>query len=111
MEIDQRTVVDEALIQDVTQRIMENFHPKNIILFGSHARGDAGADSDLDLIVVMNSEKPFVERNLAVRRLFGLRHWSMDLVVYTPEEFERGLHTIGHLPSMIAREMRVLYGS
>jgi predicted nucleotidyltransferase len=109
IEIDNRTVIDEALIQEVTQRIVEKFHPEKVILFGSHARGDAHPDSDLDLIVVMNTEQDFIDRMVSVREIFGLRRWAMDVIVYTPEEYERDLQIIGRLPSMIAGEMRVLH--
>ena len=40
-------------IEEMVQRIVERFHPEKIILFGSHARGTAGPDSDVDLLVVM----------------------------------------------------------
>ncbi len=45
------TGIDEALIQHVAQTIVAEFQPRRIILFGSHARGDAGPDSDLDLFI------------------------------------------------------------
>ena len=40
-------------IEEMVRRIVERFHPEKIILFGSHARGTAGPDSDVDLLVVM----------------------------------------------------------
>jgi uncharacterized protein len=109
IEIDNRTVIDEALIQEVTQRIVEKFHPEKVILFGSHARGDARPDSDLDLIVVMQSDKPMLQRMLEVDSIFGFRRWAMDVIVYTPEEFERGSHDVGLLPYLIKGESRELY--
>lgn len=50
-------VIDQALVERITRTIVERFDPERIILFGSRARGDAGADSDLDLVVVMESTK------------------------------------------------------
>jgi predicted nucleotidyltransferase len=48
-----RLTVQES-IDLLVQRIVKKFHPEQIILFGSQARGDAGPDSDIDLLVVMN---------------------------------------------------------
>lgn len=57
-------------------------------LFGSHASGSAGPDSDLDLIVVARTELPFTRRPALFDELYELFP-ALDLLVYTPEEFER----------------------
>jgi uncharacterized protein len=46
-------LVVQKAIEQMVRRIVEQFHPERVILFGSHARGDAGPDSDVDLLVVM----------------------------------------------------------
>jgi predicted nucleotidyltransferase len=56
-------------------------------LFGSHARGDADAESDIDLIVVARSDRPFVDRFKDYVDLLDAPG-GLDLLVYTPEEFE-----------------------
>jgi len=63
---------DEALIRQVTRTIVEHFHPRRIILFGSQARGDAGPDSDMDLFIEMDTPS---RRKTAtdISMLFGLR--------------------------------------
>ena len=47
----------QKIIQTMVSLITRNFHPEKIILFGSYARGDAGPDSDADLLIVMNTGK------------------------------------------------------
>ena len=47
--------IDRATIQAVAQLIAQKFDPEQIILFGSHARGNAGSHSDIDLLVVLKS--------------------------------------------------------
>ncbi len=58
------------------------------LLFGSYARGVADAYSDIDLVVIEETNRPFVERGLSHLPLFRLGP-GIDLLVYTPEEFER----------------------
>lgn len=101
--------INEQLIQEITQTIVERFHPRRIVLFGSHARGDAGPDSDLDLLVEMESTKPFIERTVEVASAFGLRDWAMDLVVLTPEEISARRNVLGTLEYTVEREGRILY--
>ncbi len=101
--------IDETLLREITSKIVQHFQPEQVLVFGSHARRQAGPESDLDLIVVMKTDKPFWERAIEVDSIFGLRNWPMDLLVYTPEEFAAQRTVIGTLPSMIQGETRVIY--
>ena len=98
-----------ALLEHVTKTIVERFHPKRIVVFGSHARGDARPDSDLDLFIEMDTPHRPPDRAIEVSEVFGLRPWSMDIVVYTPEEVRRLRHVKGTLLSVIEKEGKVLY--
>lgn len=80
-------MASSEIIQVITQRIAETFHPQQIVLFGSHAAGNATEDSDIDLLVVMESDLPPRKRNIALKRLFPHRNFSLDAFVYTPQEF------------------------
>jgi predicted nucleotidyltransferase len=61
---------------------------ERVILFGSRARGEQSALSDADMLVVMPSDLPFVERLAELYRV--LHPFEVDLFAYTPEEFEAG---------------------
>ena len=104
----QQPITDE-LVRDITHKIVESCHPRRIIAFGSYARGEHTHDSDLDLIVEMETEKPFYERGLGIAALFRNRKWAMDLLVYTPEEFDDLRQVFGSLPYSATREGKVLY--
>jgi uncharacterized protein len=102
-------VIDRELIDEVVRTIVAALHPARIVLFGSVARGDAGPDSDLDLMIEMQTERRPVDRMVAVGELFPQRRWPLDVVVYTPEEVARDRHIAGTLIHMIEREGRTLY--
>ena len=61
-------MTETELLQEITRRIVEAWAPKQLLLFGSRARGDARPDSDVDLLVVWKDENPPRERSAAVRR-------------------------------------------
>lgn len=98
-----------ALLDHVTKTIVDRFHPNRILVFGSHARGEAGPDSDLDLFIEMETARRPPERAIEVSEVFGLRPWPMDIVVYTPEEVRRLRAVKGSFLSMIEKEGKVLY--
>ena len=102
-------MLHEPLLDHVTKTIVNRFHPKRIMVFGSHARGDAGPDSDLDLFLEMDTPCRPPDRAIEVSEVFGLRSWPMDIVVYTPEEVRRLRHVNGTLLSVIEKEGKVLY--
>lgn len=91
------------------ERIVAAAHPKCIILFGSHARGDADERSDVDLLVV-EDEVPdrFGEMVRLDRVLRGLL-MPVDLLVVSEAEFERRSATPGTVEHAARREGRVLY--
>src|SRR5436309_391098 len=96
-------------IREMVRRIVERFHPEMVILFGSHARGTAGPDSDADLLVVMplttSKRKQATEIDLA---LVGL-DLGADVIVVTPEEVERYRDSVGTIVQPALREGKVLY--
>ena len=102
-------MVDKALIQQITSRIVERFNPWRIILFGSHARGESTPNSDIDLFIEMDTDKTPPERSIEISRLFGLRDWAMDIIVYTPKEVENLQDIHGTLISTIESEGQILY--
>ena len=99
----------DALVNEVTERIVDRFHPRRIVLFGSRARGGADEGSDIDLFVEMESDKRPPERAIEVSSIFGLRPWGLDLVVYTPEEVRRLRGLKGTLLEIIEAEGKVMY--
>jgi predicted nucleotidyltransferase len=79
------------------------------VVFGSFARGGADAWSDLDLAVVLDTDLPQLERRCLLRELVDALPVPVDLLVYTPEEFARGLEERYGVFDAIAREGVTIY--
>ncbi len=77
---------ESPIIRKVVNQLMA-YDPERIILFGSAARGDADTQSDIDLVIVKQTSKRFVQR-LVEAASFIRENVSVDLFVYTPEELE-----------------------
>lgn len=105
--------VDDALLARMVQAIVDEVDPEQVILFGSHARGDADADSDVDLIVVESA--PFGEdrdRHVEETRLWRALasfHVPKDLLVYSRDEVEYWRDSLNNVLARALREGRVLY--
>lgn len=97
------------LIADMTDRIARDFHPLRIILFGSHARGDATADSDVDLLVVLPEAPNKRQAAIEIRRVLRDLPVSKDIIVTTPDEIARRGDLIGPVLRPALREGRILY--
>ena len=99
----------QQIIAEAVRRIVEGFAPEQIILFGSHARGTAGPNSDADLLVVMpvsgSKRRKAVEIDLALAEI-GM---PKDVIVVTPEEVERYRNVVGTIIYPALREGKVLY--
>lgn len=101
--------MEREQLEKIAATIVEKFNPVRVVVFGSHARGEAGEDSDLDLFVEMETENSPPDRAVEVSAVFGLRPWSLDVVVYTPAEVKRLRTVRGTLLSIIETEGEVLY--
>ena len=99
----------DAALQRAVDRIVERFGPDKIILFGSHARGEAGPDSDIDLLIVMPVSGSKREKAIEIGVALHDVRVAKDLIVTTPEEFEWRKDTIGTVERPAWREGRVLY--
>ena len=99
----------QAIIDRMVKRIVKKFHPEKVILFGSHARGDARADSDVDLLVVMDFEGRKLDKCLEIDATLRDIRISHDVIVTRPEDFEWRKDVVGTIEWPAAKEGKVLY--
>ncbi len=100
----------QPIIEEMVRRIVDRFAPEQIILFGSHATGRAGPDSDVDLLVVMRGVEG-QRRKTATAIDVALMDMSLpkDIIVVTPEEVQRHRDLVGTIVRPALREGKVLY--
>ena len=100
----------KPIIDEMVRRIAEQFHPERIILFGSYARGNAGPDSDVDLLVVMRGVEGR-RRKTAIAIDIALKDSLLpkDIIVVTPDEVVRHRDLVGTIIRPALREGKVLY--
>jgi len=102
-------MISNEIIQKIKERLVSSFRPQRIILFGSQARGTADDRSDVDILVVCNFEGKRRQLMLEMdRSLIGLK-LARDIVILTPEEFERDRYIPGTIARPAWLEGKVLY--
>ena len=82
--IDKRKRIPQEAIDQVVEQIVEKFKPQKIILFGSYARGSPRPESDVDLLVVMETSLKDVQQAIQICQQIEYR-FGLDLIVHTPE--------------------------
>ena len=103
--------VDEVTLNEIVRRLVEEFRPEAVILFGSHAWGTPTEDSDLDLLVIVSeSDEEPTARATRGHLAVGDIMVSMDILVKTREEVERYRPVSASLTRRIMDEGRLLYG-
>jgi predicted nucleotidyltransferase len=97
------------IIDEMVLRIVERFDPERIILFGSAARGGAGPDSDVDLLVVMQVEGSRREKAVEIGVVVNDIPVPKDILVTTSEDFEWRKEIVGTIERPAVREGRLVY--
>jgi uncharacterized protein len=103
--------ISETTIHEVVHRLVNEFNPEQVILFGSYAWGTPSEDSDLDLLVIVpqSDVRPSRRAMRAHRCLRGLLA-PMDVLVKTREEMDRFGRVPASLEAEILERGKVLYG-
>jgi predicted nucleotidyltransferase len=99
----------QAVLDKMVKRIIEQFEPEKIILFGSFAKGVFGADSDLDILVVMDVHGSVRGITNQIDIALADRVLPLDLVVVTPSQFEREQLIPGTIVREAVRGGKILY--
>jgi len=102
-------MISQLLIDRVVNDLMA-YQPERIILFGSAARGDTDEYSDIDLIVVKNTDQRFVQRLVDAALLISRDiSVNVDVLVYTPAELAAMIEAGNPFIQQALQESKVLY--
>ena len=100
-------------LKEITDKIVKEYKPEKIILFGSWAWGKPGPDSDVDLFIVKQSADRRIDRARTVRKIIWDIIWNaglaIDILVYTPKEVSRRLNLEDFFVEDIINKGQVLY--
>lgn len=102
-----------AAIQEIVRRLVAEYAPEKVILFGSYAYGNPDEDSDIDLLIIKDTPERFLDRMTTVRRLARGAHRSIPFepVVFTPKEIEQRLKIGDQFIAEIIERGEVLYAA
>jgi uncharacterized protein len=107
----QSTKISPAILEEirsVTRQIVHQFHPQKVMLFGSYAYGQPTADSDVDLLVVMDTDEPLL--HVAAKIAATIEHpFPLDIVVRTPAEFAASVQRQGVFATEVVTKGITLY--
>jgi predicted nucleotidyltransferase len=96
------------IIEELRRRLIAS-GAQRIYLFGSYARGEADEDSNVDVLVIQETPRPFLERLRAVATCLD-PDWPVDLLVYTPAEFDQMRREGNAFAELLCEEGVLLYG-
>jgi predicted nucleotidyltransferase len=102
-------MIDSNKIDDVVNRIAYGFNPDKIILFGSYAAGSANNDSDIDLLVIKDTDLPKHKRSFDIQKSLRGSMIPMDILVYTQKEFEQEQQNKYSFLSTAIKTSKILY--
>lgn len=100
------------VIQQIVEKLVSGYAPQKVILFGSYAYGDPTPDSDIDLLIIKDTDKRPLERWMEVKRLLRDRNRiiSVSPLVYTTQELEDRLAIGDFFIQEVLERGKVLYG-
>jgi uncharacterized protein len=101
--------VTQGILAEIVRRLVAALNPEKIILFGSYVYGSPSDDSDVDLLVIMQTTARPVDRYVAVSHVIRPRPFPLDILVKTPGEIAGALATEDRFIQEIVTQGRVLY--
>lgn len=102
-------MIESGKINEIVDRIACNFKPDKIILFGSYASGTPNNDSDIDLLIIKDTDLPRHKRSFDIQKLLRGSMIPMDILVYTQKEFEQEQLSKYSFLSSAIKTSKILY--
>jgi predicted nucleotidyltransferase len=102
--------INDPILHDIVKRLVPVYEPASIYLFGSRARGVQNDNSDYDILIIAddNVAESRKSASAAYEALWGISV-TVDVLVWTKQEFQKRLHVPNSLPAKITREGQLLH--
>ena len=103
----------QRVIEGIVAKLVAGYKPQKVILFGSHERGDARPDSDIDLFIIQDTEARMIDRCVEVRQIVSdpNRFIGLELLVLTPKEISTRIALGDQFIGQIIEKGKVSYAS
>lgn len=102
-------MIDSNKINEIALRIATKFNPHRIILFGSYANGSQDEDSDIDLLIIQDTDLPIHQRGYDIRMSLIGSKMPFDILVYTKSEFEQEKEKNSSFLNSAMKNSKLLY--
>lgn len=102
-------MIDSNKINEIALRIATKFNPYKIILFGSYANGSQKEDSDIDLLIIQDTDLPIQQRGYDIRMSLVGTKIPFDILVYTKMEFEQEKEKSSSFLNSAIKNSKLLY--
>ncbi len=102
-------MISEEKINEVVTKIAKQFNPEKIILFGSYGAGNPTPDSDLDLLIIQETDLPRHKRSFDIQKALIGSMIPMDILIYTRTEFEKEKNEKFSFLGSAVKTSKVLY--
>jgi predicted nucleotidyltransferase len=104
---------ERHIIREIVEKLVADYRPQKVILFGSYARGRQQQHSDIDLLIIKETRQRFIDRWTAVRRILSdaNRTIPLETLVLTPEEVSVRLARGDHFLAEIIEKGKLLYAA
>lgn len=110
--VNKEILQEDRVLAEMVRRLVAAFQPESIYLYGSRSRGEAGPDSDYDLLMVVStSALPRYRREQAAFRILCGSGASKEIIVLTRREFDAKRPVVCSLPATVMREGKLLYAA
>ena len=96
-------------IDIMVNRITKKFHPEKVVLFGSHARGSATVDSDIDLLIVMSALKNRRKTTIEIRKILADIPAPKDIIVTSKKEIAQNNFSGNNIFHIALEEGKIIY--
>ncbi len=102
----------DSVLAEIVRRLVQAYQPRRVYLFGSKARGDAGPDSDYDLLIVVPNDAPADRRkNLPAHKSLWEMGTAADVLVCTEQYFDSRQSVVNSIPAAVMSEGKSLYAA